>query len=329
MKAVVAEEHGGPEVLRVTERSIPELGPDEVRIAVAYTSVNFADIEKRRGTYPDRETIHSPEPPYVPGMEAAGRIVEAGSDTEYERGDRVFVVVEPGCYQESITVPGTRVHEVPDGVNLRTASGTVQFLTAHNALFEWGELERGETVLVHAGAGGVGTAALQLADNVDCTVYTTASTEEKRALTRELGADRAVDYTTESIRQVAADELDDGFDLVLDGVGGKTFRRSVRSLASGGRLVTYGLASGDVPSVAAPRLLFDNRSVVGYHLEDASANLPEQVASARRAVLDGFARDELRLVTDESFPLRQAADAHRHVERRQSVGKVLLETSGQ
>lgn len=325
MRAVVADDHGGPEVLRVTERAVSEPGPTEVRIEVAYTSVNFADIEKRRGTYPNREAIHSPDPPYVPGMEAAGRVADAGSDTDYDPGDRVFVVVEPECYRESITVPATRVHRVPDGVDLEVASGTVQFLTAHNALFACGGLTAGETVLVHAGAGGVGTAALQLTDSVDCTVYTTASTEEKRELTRELGADRAVDYTTESIRQVAADELDGGFDLVLDGVGGKTFRRSVRTLASGGRLVTYGLASGDVPSVAAPRLLFDNRSVVGYHLEDAETNLPQRVASAREAVLDGFARDELELVTDRSFPLRRADDAHRHVEDRESVGKVLLE----
>lgn len=329
MRAVVVEDHGSPDVLSVTEQTVSPLEPAEVRIEVAYAGLNFVDVEKRRGAYPSREAIHSPTPPYIPGLEAAGRVAEAGTDTEFESGDRVFTLVAPGCYCESVTVAADRVSRVPDGVDLQTASGMiVQFLTAHNTLFEWGELEAGETVLVHAGAGGVGTAALQLADRVDCTVYTTASSREKRELTRELGADRAVDYTTESIRAVAADELSEGFDLVLDGVGGRTFKRSLRALAPGGRLVTYGMASGDVPSVAAPRLLFENRSVVGYHLEHAMTHLSDRVASARESVVDGFERGELKLVTDESFPLKRAADAHRHLESRESIGKVLLEVNG-
>lgn len=326
MNAIVVDEHGGPGVLSVEDRPEPTPGAGEVKIAVEAAGVNFADIERRRGTYPDRPDVRCPVPPYVPGSEAAGRVVEAGDHTDFERGDDVMGLLCYASYGEYATVPADRVMPVPGTLSYEAAAGVpIRFITAHNALFEWGGLEAGETVLVHAGAGGVGSAAIQFAARIDCTIHTTASTGRKRDFSRSLGADRAIDYTTESVAAVADEELDGGYDLVLDGVGGNAFKESVRSLAPGGRIVSYGAASGNVPTIAVPRLLFENRTVRGYHVEHAYANLRERVLSAKENVLRLFRDGALDVVVDRTFPLEAASDAHRHIEDRANVGKVVLE----
>jgi NADPH2:quinone reductase len=131
VKTVVVEDHGSPDVLSVTEQSVSPPEPTEVRVEVAYAGLNFADVEKRRGAYPTREAIHSPTPPYVPGLEAAGRVAEAGTDTEFESGDRVFTLAAPGCYRESVTVAADCVSRAPDGVDLQTASGMIVSFSPH------------------------------------------------------------------------------------------------------------------------------------------------------------------------------------------------------
>ena len=168
----------------------------------------------------------------------------------------------------------------------------------------------------------VGSAAIQLAKLVDCSVYATASTDRKREFTREIGADGAMHYSDISR------EFDDDLDLVLDGVGGKAFKRSLRSLGPGGRIITYGMASGDIPTVATPRLLFRNRSVIGYHLEHAFATLRDRVESGLEAVVEAGERGDVEVFVDRTFPLADATDAHRYVESRDSIGKVVLTVDG-
>lgn len=326
MRAVVADKYGDPNVLHCRERPVPEPEPDEVTIATNATGVNFADIDKRRGDYPERTDIHTPTPSYIPGDEPAGRVVASGEDAEFEVGDDVVGLLCHESYAEFVTAPTNRVLPIPDGVSYEAAAGIpVQFLTAHNVLHEWGGLEPGETVLINAGAGGVGSAAIQLAARLDCTIYTTASTDEKRAFTREIGADRSIDYTQRSVSSVAQDEVDGGFDLVLDGVGGRVFKQCVKSLAAGGRIISYGIASGRPPTVSTARLLFENQSVLGYHLEHALVNMTERVQSATENVLQAFNANELEVFIDRSFPLEEADRAHEYIESRQNVGKVVLE----
>lgn len=322
MRAIEITDHGPGDVLDLADKSRPTPGEHEVRIDVEAIGVNFADIDQRRGQYPD-----TPEVPYVPGMEAAGTIAETGPDVERTVGDRVVALLETGAYAETVVAPTHRLFEIPESVDLRTAAGfPVQFLTAHHALHERGNIDSDDRVLIHAAGGGVGTAAVQLAAATQSEVFGTASTAEKLALARDLGLDHPINYEAEDF----VDEIDQltdgtGVDLVLDGVGGESFYKSLDALDGFGRIVSYGVASGNVPAVATPRLLFENKAVLGFHLGHAFEHHPERVTDVALQLLDRIADDDLDVVIDRTFPLTEAAAAHEYVETRESVGKVLLE----
>jgi len=321
MRAVQVPEHGATSVLEVAEVQKPVPGDGEVLIDVAYAGVNFADLAKRRGSYPG-----GPTPPYVPGIEVSGRVVESGGDGQFAAGDAVMAYVPRGGYADAATVDVERVFRVPEGLPLADAAAVpIQWVTAHNALFEWGGLEEGERVLVHAAAGGVGTAAVQLAATAGAAVYATASTAEKRRLASGLGADHAIDYVDDELAPAVADLTSgEGIDLVLDGVGGDAFDASLDALSPGGRIVAYGLASGDVPVVSTPELFFDNHSVVGYHLGHAVEHTPERVFDAVEPVASALSAGDVEVVHDRTYPLADAAEAHRRIENRESMGKVLI-----
>lgn len=324
MDAIRVSEYGGPEVLEAVDVPVPDPDPDEVRIDVRAVGVNFADVEKRRGNYPD-----GPEPPYRPGLEVAGVVAESGSDADPAIGDRVAALVSGGGYAETAVAPTDAVVPVPDALSFPEAAALpVQYLTAHNALFGWGGLENcdgegdeSERVLVTAAAGGVGTAAVQLAARAGVTVVGVASTDEKRALVRELGADHAVGY--DDLPDAVAERVD-GVDLALEGVGGRVFTDVIEALSPGGRVVTYGMASGRVPTVATPRLFFENKSVIGYHLEEARSRTPERVFSAVPSLLAALEAGDVEIVVDETIPLADAGLAHDRLEGRESTGKVVL-----
>lgn len=322
MYAIEITDHGSSAVLEGTERSRPEPGENEVRIDVGAVGLNFADVEHRRGSYPD-----SPEPPYVPGMEAAGTIAATGPGVERAVGDRVVALLETGAYAEAVIAPTDRLFDIPDPVDLRTAAGfPVQFLTAYHALHGWGDLGDDDRVLIHAAAGGVGTAAVQLAAATAAEVFGTASTDEKLSLASDLGLDHPINYERRDIVD-EVDRLTDGagVDLVLDGVGGEAFYRSLDALAGFGRIVTYGVASGNVPAAATPRLLFENKSVHGFHLGHAFEHRPERTTAVAPDLLQRIGSGDLEVVVERTFPLADAAAAHEHLENRESVGKVVLE----
>lgn len=321
MRAIRTTDYGGPDVLEPVEVSQPVPDEDEVLIDVQASGVNFVDIEKRRGTYPS-----TPEPPYIPGIEVAGTIVDTGPDVKHSVGDSVLALASNGGYAEFVTANEETLFPVPDSLSWIEAVGVpVQWFTAHNALHEWGSLSSGERVLIHAAAGGVGSAAVQLASVEDVEIYATASTAEKLQLASTLGANHTIDYTTADIAEECYQLSDgEGIDLVLDGVGGSAFTASLDALATGGRIVSYGMASGSVPTVAAPRLLFDNQSVIGYHLEDALTNMPHRVKTAVSRLTDLFSSGAVDVVVGETFLLDEAARAHEFLESRNSTGKVVL-----
>lgn len=312
MKAIRVTEYGDPDVLESIEIEPPKPANGQVRIAVHAAGVNFADVEKRRGNYPD-----GPTPPYRPGMEVAGVIDSTGKDVDHSVGDRVAALVpDGGGYAEQVLAPAESVIPVPDSLSVPEAAALpVQYLTAHNALFEWGRLESGERVLVTAAAGGVGTAAVQLATHAGATVVAASSTEEKRTLARHLGADSAIEYEAIGSQTV---------DLALDGVGGGVFTESVKSLSPGGRIVTFGMASGRVPTLATPRLFFQNRSVIGYHLLEAYGRRPDLVLGGVSSLLELFASEDIEIVLDKTVPLSGASRAHERLENRESTGKIVL-----
>ncbi|WP_435334638.1 quinone oxidoreductase family protein [Haloarchaeobius sp. TZWWS8] len=322
MRAIEVPEYGETDVLTVVEDEIPEPGEGEVRIAVEAAGINFADIMQRRGHYPG-----GPEPPFRPGFEAAGTVDAVGEGVDYDVGDRVVGLVGEGGYAEYAVTGADSLFPVPEGMSFAEAAGfPVQFLTAHNCLFEWGGLESGESVLIQAAAGGVGTAAVQLANRASAEVFGTASTQEKRDLAAELGCDHPIDYTSEDFVEVVHEHTDgEGVDLALDGVGGDVFADSFRATKEFGRVVPYGAASGEPGTIEATDVFFRNQSVVGYHLGNAMQTRPQQVLQAVPDLTEGLESGELEVIVGERFALEDAADAHEFIEDRKSSGKVVLE----
>ncbi|MBX0325869.1 NADPH:quinone oxidoreductase family protein [Halomicroarcula sp. F13] len=321
MQAIVVPEYGDSSVLTVTERPAPTRAPDEVSINVEAAGVNFADVEQRKGNYPG-----GPSPPFVPGLEVAGIVTEAPSESDIEAGDRVAALTSSGGYATVATAPVQHTFPIPESLSWAEATALpVQGLTAHNVLHEWGGLSADDRVLVHAGAGGVGSLAVQLADAAVATVYTTASTEAKREQTLDLGADHALDYTETDVADTLLTRTDgEGVDLVLDGVGGDAFAAGVEALAPAGRIVSFGMASGSVPTVATPRLFFENQSLLGYHLEHALAHVPERVLSAVPSLTRHLRSGSVEVVVDRTLPLGEPQQAHDALANRETTGKVVL-----
>jgi len=322
MQAVVVTEFGGRDVIEVEDRETPEPGPGEVRIDVEAVGVNFADVMQRRGHYQG-----GPEPPYVPGMEAAGTIDAVGEGAGREVGDRVVAMVDGGAYAEYVIAPAMALFDVPESVSFAEAAGfPVQFLTAHHCLHDWGGLEPDERVLIHAAAGGVGTAAVQLASKHGAEVFGTASTREKLDLAERLGCDHPINYTETDFRE-EVDALTDGegVDLVLDGIGGDTSMESVQALSHFGRMVSYGAASGTPGEVDTGSLLFGNKSVIGFHLGQAMARDPERTYKPVPELSGMLAEGDLEVIVGQTFDLADAKDAHEALESRGTHGKVVLE----
>jgi NADPH2:quinone reductase len=320
MRAIEVGSYGDSEVIEPVEREPPEPGAGEVRIAVEAAGINFADIMQRRGHYHG-----GPAPPFVPGLEVAGTIDAVGDGVGREVGEAVVTMVDNGGYAEYAIADGSGLLPVPDGLSMEEAAGfPVQFLTARNCLHEWGELSEGESVLIHAAAGGVGTAAVQLAREAGAEVFGTASTAEKLDRVAQLGCDHPINYEQEDFVAAVKAETDHGVDLVLDGVGGETTEQSLDALAHFGRMVVYGAASGMPGRLQTDTLLFGNYRVIGYHLGRALQLRPMEVLGAVPALSEMLSAGDLEVQFDRAFDLENAAQAHEYIESRQSIGKVVL-----
>jgi NADPH2:quinone reductase len=321
MQAIEVTDFGGNDVIEVTDRDVPDPGPGQVRVEVKAAGINFADIMQRRGHYQG-----GPEPPYVAGMEVAGVVDAVGEGADREVGDRVMGFADGGAFAEYALASAGGLLDAPEGMSFAEAAGVpVQFLTAHNCLFEWGGLEEGERVLIHAAAGGVGTAAVQLASNAGADVFGTASTAEKLDLAADLGCDHPVNYTETDFVE-AVEEITDGenLDLVLDGIGGETSSQSLEALREFGRMVCYGAASGTPGQLDTGELLFNNYTVYGYHLGRGLVKEPGRVLSAVEPLNEGLASGDLEVIVGHEFDLAEAAEALQFIEDRNSSGKVVL-----
>lgn len=316
-------EPGEPEVLKLEEVASPEPGPEEVIVRVELAGVNYADTGMRRGMF------HGPgseEMPITPGFEVAGTVAAPGDGVEgLEEGARVVAVLGAGGYAEYAIAPAESVVQVPDGVDFLQATALlVQGITAYGILHDSARVQPGESVLVQAAAGGVGTLAVQLAKLAGAeTVIGTASTEEKRNLAESLGADRTVDYTMEGWVEEVLEETDGrGVDVVLESVGGEIGERAYGCLAPLGRLITFGAAGG--AGMAPPdmwQINMKGHTVSGY---GGPWIRPGAADKARNDISNYLRSGELRVVEGPSFELNEAAEAHRAVEGRTTVGKVVL-----
>jgi putative PIG3 family NAD(P)H quinone oxidoreductase len=322
MRAIVLNSYGGPEVLTMAEVPEPVPGPEEVRVQVAATAVNRADLLQRMGLYPGPPMAHE-----IPGLEFAGTVVEVGERvTGRAVGDAVMGVVGGGAYAEQLVVHERQTMRVPGAVGLPEAGALPEVaITAYDALVLQGGLGAGGWALVHAGASGVGTAAIQLAHAVGARVIVTCSAAKVEAC-RALGADVVVDYGTEDFVDAVAEATDrSGVDVVLDVVGGSYVERNLRACRVGGTIVQVGVMGGGNAEVPVGLLLTRRIHWVGTVLRGRP--IEEKIAVTRRCEHDLVPLYEsgvLRPVIDRVLPLERVGEAHEHVAANANVGKVLL-----
>ena len=326
MRAVVIESHGGPEVLAVRDVPDPVPGPDEVVVAVRSAALNRADLLQRRGFYPGPAMDHE-----IPGLELAGTVMARGARvTSWQDGDAVMGIVAGGAQAERIAVHERQLLPVPKALDLADAGAVPEvFLTAWDALVVQGGLTSGRTALVHAGASGVGTAAIQLAKALGADVVVTASAGKLEAC-RSLGADAAVDYATEDFVEVCRQVTDGrGVDVVLDVIGGDYLDRNVAALATGGTIVQVGVMGGGTTALNLGMLLPKRATLRGTVLR--SRPIEEKLAVTQRfgrEVLPLLADGRLRPVIDRRFALEDVAAAHEVMEANANVGKLVLDVTG-
>jgi len=310
------QEFGGPEVLRLVERPVPEPGEGEVLVRVARAGLNYADTHQRTNSYLAPASL-----PMVPGAEVAG--------VREDTGERVVALCGTGGYAEYALAPAALTFPIPEGIDDGTALAILlQGLTAWHLYRTSARIRPGESVVIHAAAGGVGSLAVQLAKPLGAgRVIATASTEAKRALALELGADAALDADPEGLRDriVAAN---DGrrVDVVLEMAGGRVFEESLAALAPFGRLVAYGIASEEANEVQTGALMRASRAVVGFWLMHCLGR-PEMVDAALADLFARVGSGELRAVVGPAYPLAEAARAQVDLAARRTTGKVLLDPS--
>ncbi len=325
MRAIRFHRVGGADTLVLEEVEEPKLRAGSVRIAVRASGVNFADVHFRKGEY-----FQKPVFPQIPGLEASG-VIEAVGDgvTNFREGDRVMAFATEGAYAEKLVTSANLVYAMPDAMTFEQGAALpVQGLTAMHVLTLSSRMERGERVLVHAAAGGVGSLAVQLAKILGASfVCGTASSEGKCALVRELGADLAIDYRREDFVAAIKAKSREGVDVVLEMLGGtENYKRNLMLLAPYGRMVVYGAASGDLRGTIEPVMLMGkSNSVIGYYLTRVTARR-ELCAPAIADLAAHVVAKRLRILIGASLPIARAADAHRQLESRTTTGKIVLTT---
>jgi NADPH:quinone reductase len=325
MRAVVLDGFGGPEVMRLAEVPRPRPGPGQVLIRVAATSVNRADLQQRSGNY-----APPPGESEVLGLEVAGVIEELGEGVSGWRvGDRVMTLVGGGGYAEYATAPASTLLPVPDGVNLTEAGGITEvFVTAWLNVFREAGLQPGETLLVHGGASGVGTAAIQLAKALGPSpVIVTVGDAAKAEVCRKLGADHTILYKQEDFAERMLALTDKrGPDVILDHIGAAYLEPNLRCLAPYGRLVIIGLLGGAKAELNIGRLMVKRQRIIGSVLRARPVAEKAAITAAfRGAALDRFARGELQPVIHAVLPLAEARRAHELVAANANIGKVILQ----
>jgi putative PIG3 family NAD(P)H quinone oxidoreductase len=328
MKVVEISRHGPPDVLEPATRPLPEPGPGEVLIRVAAAGVNRPDCLQRRGLYPPPAGESD-----LPGLEVAGTIVALGRDTSHLRyGDKVCALVAGGGYAEYCKAPAGQCLPVPANMDMPHAAAMPEALfTVWSNLFDRGELEADEVVLVHGGASGIGTTAIQMAAAFGARVFATVGNNEKRHLAERLGAERAINYNDDAFVQVIQKLTDHrGVDVILDIVGGKYFHDNFELLAPEGRLVVIGVLGGTTAQeLDLGRLLSRRLTITGSTLRARDRREKSDIASALREwVWPMLDAGEIAPVLQSTFPLEQAADAHRILEANEAMGKLVL-TTGQ
>ncbi len=320
MKAAVFYETGGPDVFRYEDVAEPEVRPGGLLVDVAAVAIQGGDLLHRQGGVLATR-------PHVVGYQAAGVVREVGAGVSgFVAGQGVVATMGYGSHAEVVSVAARAAWPVPDGLPLESAAGVpIEFGTADDCLFEFGHLQAGETVLVQAGAGGVGLAAIQLAKAAGATVLATASSDDRLARLADFGADHGINYATSDVVSEVQRLTDGrGVDLVVDPVGGRTLEASIGALAYRGRISWVGRAGREEQSPEIWPIMQKNGSITGVFLGAEMGLNGQRTHPMIQALLRRVASGELQVVIDRTFALAEAAEAHRYIESRRAFGRVLL-----
>lgn len=326
MKAWVVRELGGPESLHFEEVAQSDPVDGMVRIKVRAAAINFPDVLMVAGLYQVK-----PDLPFVPGVEISGEVISAPSGSEFKTGDRVMALLDHGGltrggFAEIADAAPSSLTRMPEKMTFEDAAGfTLIYQTGWFGLHRRANLKAGETLLVHAGAGGVGSAAIQLGKAAGATVIATAGSDAKVQVCREIGADHALNYKTQDfVEEVKKITGGRGADVVYDPVGGDVYDRSTKCIAFEGRIVVVGFTSGRIPQAAANHVLIKNYSVVGLHWGLYARRAPELIPPATRALLDLYEAGKIKPYISTRLSLSQAPRALAMVAEGKSTGKVIL-----
>jgi NADPH2:quinone reductase len=321
MKAIRIHETGGPEVMQLEEVEVPTPQEGEVLVKVEAAGVNYADLAQRQGAYLTR--THTP---MTLGVEFAGTVAALGPGVStLAEGTRV-VAFGVGGYAEYAVARANMAIPIPPNLDfVHAAALPVHGITAYQLLRESARIQPGESVLVHAAAGGVGTLAVQLAKLMGAgKVIGTASNTSKLNLVRSLGADAAINYTEENwVEQVKTATGGRGADIVLEMVGGSVAEQNLQCLAPFGRMVVYGAASGQIVQFSGIQLMYKNQAIIGYWLT-AQLSRPDRIFQAVMELMQFITNGQLQIIVGQTFPLAEAAEAHRAIAERKTTGKVVL-----
>ncbi|MGA3086634.1 MAG: zinc-binding alcohol dehydrogenase family protein [Thermodesulfobacteriota bacterium] len=318
MKAAVYYETGGPQVLKYEDVPDPVCGPRDIVIDVKAISIEGGDVLNRAGGL-------VPDVPHIVGYDAAGIISQVGAKvTNRQIGQRVTTLNPFGSHAEKRAAAAITSWIIPDKVSFEEAACVpVTFGTAHDCLFEFGRLKAGETVLIQAGASGVGLAAIQFAKRAGAKVLATASSDQRLERLKEYGLDEGINYAEKDlVSEVRRLTDNQGVDLVVDGVGGEVLQKSIEATRSRGRIITFGQAGRGSWKIDVSGLPLGNKTLTGVYLGAEIAT--ERAQKMINQILENIAAGAIKVPIDRTFPLSQAAEAHAYIESRQAVGRVLL-----
>jgi NADPH2:quinone reductase len=323
MRAVVVDRWMKPSELTVSEAPEPEAGPGTLLVEVKAAGCNFFDILMVQGQYQVK-----PPFPFIPGAEVGGVVLEVGeSVTDFVPGDRVLASAGVGAFAERTVVPAKGAYRLPEGMSFAEGAALpIVYPTSYAGLVYRAALQPGEDLLVHAAAGGVGLAAVQIGKALGARVLATAGGPEKLEVARKAGADVLIDYREEDfVERVKAETGGKGADVIYDSVGGDVFDRSLKCIAWNGRLLVIGFASGTIPSVKANRILLKNISVTGLHWGAHVTNDPEKIPETFNALFEMYAKGQIAPVIYGTYPLEELPAALEALGSRKTWGKLIIE----
>lgn len=326
MRAIVVDRWMEPSELRVGQAPEPKIAPGTLRVEVHAAGCNFFDILMVKGQYQVK-----PRFPFIPGAEVAGVVTEVGPGVEgFARGDRVFASAGLGGFAEQAVVPARGTWPLPKGMSFEEGAALpIIYPTSYAGLVHRARLQPGETLLVHAAAGGVGIAAVQIGKSLGARVLATAGGADKLEIARAAGADVLIDYQKEDFVEKVMEATDGrGADVIYDSVGGDVFDRSLKCIAWNGRLLVIGFASGRIPEVKANRILLKNIAVVGLHWGAHAQHQPERIGEVFERLFELHARGAIRPVIFGTHPLEKVADALEALGSRKTWGKVIVTPRG-